>query len=345
MRCVKTPPVSRSLTRLLILFLLAIPLLAQTRVSIVGSGSNVPNHLYSAWVDEFNQKNPSIQVRYLPLGTSASMKQVSEGSGDFGGGEVPLTREQMNGSKVTLVQIPTVLVGIVPIYNLPGSPELNFSGELLANIFLGNIKNWKDSRIAKLNPGTTLPDLAISIVHRTPGKGSNYIFSDFLSKTSPEFRSRIGKNPSPKWPLGADANRGEDMVEKVASTPGAIGYVEVDFARRSDIGYGKVQNAAGHFIKATSGSIAAACSAVEKSIPADFEISMTYGPGKDSYPVSSFTWLYLPVPDTPSERSHALRKFLDWALLDGQAMARNMGYATLTPELASRAQAVVGKIQ
>ncbi|PYY08515.1 MAG: hypothetical protein DMG69_14900 [Acidobacteria bacterium] len=198
------------------------------------------------------------------------MKQVSEGCGDFGGGEVPLTREQTRSAKVTLGQIPTVLVGIVPIYNLAGGPELNFSGELLANIFLGNIKSWKDPRIAKLNPGITLPDLPIAIVHRTPGRGSNYIFSDFLSKTSSEFRSKIGKSPSPKWRLGADPNRGEDMVEKVAATAGAIGYVEVDFARRSDIGYGKVQNAAGHFIKATSASIAAACAAVEESISCRF---------------------------------------------------------------------------
>jgi phosphate transport system substrate-binding protein len=345
MRCQKAVLASLCLAAIVIPCLFVTPLLAQSHVSIVGSGSNVPNHLYSAWIDDFNRKNPNIQVRYLPLGTSESMRQVSEGSGDFGGGEVPLTREQMQSGKVTLVQIPSVLVGIVPIYNLPGSPELNFSGELLANIFLGNIKNWKDSRIAKLNPGTSLPDLPISIVHRTPGKGSNYMFSDFLSKTSPEFRSKIGKTPSPKWPLGADANRGEDMVEKVATTSGAIGYVEVDFARRSDIGYGKVQNAAGHFIKATSASIAAACAAVEKSIPPDFGISMTYAPGKDSYPVSSFTWLYLPVPAVPSERGHALRHFLDWALEDGQVMARNMGYATLTPDLVSRAQAVVSKIQ
>ena len=345
MRCSKAVFAPLCLVAILIPFLFVTPLLAQTRVSIVGSGSNVPNHLYSAWIDEFNRKNPNTQVRYLPLGTSESMRQVREGSGDFGGGEVPLTRDQMQSGKVSLVQIPTVLVGIVPIYNLPGSPELNFSGELLANIFLGNIKNWKDSRIAKLNPGITLPDLPISIVHRTPGKGSNYIFSDFLSKTSTEFRSKIGKSPSPKWPLGADANRGEDMVEKVAATAGSIGYVEVDFARRSDLGYGKVQNAAGRSIKATSTSIAAACAAVEKSIPSDFVISMTYAPGKGSYPISSFTWLYLPVPTVPSERSHALGQFLRWALQDGQMMARNMGYATLTPRLVSRAQAVVDKIQ
>lgn len=345
MRCPKAALASLCLTVLVFLSWLVTPLLAQTRVSIVGSGSNVPNHLYSAWIDEFNRKNPNLQVRYLPLGTSESMKQVSEGSGDFGGGEVPLTREQMHRGKLTLVQIPTVLVGIVPIYNLPGSRELNFSGELLANIFLGNIKSWKDPRIVKVNPGTTLPDLPISIVHRTPGKGSNYIFSDFLSKTSPEFRSKIGKSPSPKWPLGADANRGEDMVEKVAATPGSIGYVEVDFARRSDIGYGRVQNAAGRFIKASAASIAAACAALQKSIPADFGISMAYGPGKDAYPVSSFTWLYLPVSSLPPDRSHALRLFLDWTLQDGQLMARNMGYATLAPGLVSRAQAVVSKIQ
>jgi phosphate transport system substrate-binding protein len=321
------------------LLLAPAPIQAQTKISLVGSGSNVPINLYTAWNEEFNKRNTTIQTRYLSMSTVEGIRQISEGSGDFAAGEIPLTHEEMHGPKVTLIQIPTVLVGIVPIYNLPHQPELHFSGELLAEIFLGKITNWKDSRIAKLNSGATLPDLAIKVVHRTPGKGSNYVLTDFLSKVSAEWRSQIGKSPSPKWPVGEDANRGEDMVEKVATNAGAIGYVELNFARRADIGYGDVQNAAGQFVKATPASISAACAALEKSIPPDFRVSLTNAPGKGTYPVASFTWLYLPASGLPAERSQALKTYVKWALEDGQNMARSLGYATLPPAILSKAQA------
>ena len=327
------------------LFLFAVPNVTQGKISLVGSGSNVPINLYTAWTDEFNKKNGSIQVRYLSMSTMEGIRQISEGSGDFAAGEVPLSQEQMHSGKVTLTQIPTVLVGIVPVYNLPGTPDLYFSGEVLAEIYLGKIKNWKDPRIAKLNPGANLPDLAIEVVHRTPGKGSNYIFTDFLSKASPEFHSQIGKSPSPKWPVGVDANRGEDMVEKVSTTPGAIGYVELNFARRSDIGYGSVQNSAGHFVKATPESITAACMAIEKSIPADFGVSMAEAPGKGSYPIASFTWIYVPISGAQPERSRAVKEFLAWGLGDGQTMARSMGYATLPSAVLAKAKTTLSSIQ
>jgi len=318
---------------------------AQEKISLVGSGSNVPSPLYGPWTEAFNKKNIGIQVRYLSMSTVEGIRQISEGSGDFAAGEIPLTEEQMHGGKLTLAQFPTVLVGLVPVYKLPGNPELNFSGEVLAQIYLGTIKNWKDSRIAKLNPGTALPDLPIEVVHRTTGKGSNYIFTDFLSKTSPEWRSQVGKNASPKWPLGSDANRGEDMVEKVASTAGSIGYVELNFARRSDIGYGNVRNAAGEFVRATPESITAACHAIERSIPKDFAVSMTNAPGRDSYPIASFTWLYVPVAGLPAQRSHALKQFLRWALDDGQDIAKNMGYAILPTGVLAKARGVASSVQ
>jgi phosphate transport system substrate-binding protein len=323
----------------------AAPAWAQEKVVLVGSGSNVPLRLYQVWINDFNKSNPRVQVEYLPLGTSESIQQISEGSGDFGGGEVPLTNEQMHGPKVTLLQIPTVLVGIVPIYNLPGQPELNFSGELLAQIYLGTVKNWRDARIAKLNPEAKLPDLPISVVHRSPGKGSNYIFSDFLSKMSAEFRSQVGKNPSPRWPVGVDTNRGEDMVEKVVSARGAIGYVELNFARNAGIGYGRVQNAAGHFVRATPASIAAACAAIEKSITGNFQVSMTNAPGKDSYPISSFTWIYVPTSRASGVRGHALKQFLNWALQGGQGVAKGLGYATLPDEIVSKARQALNALQ
>ncbi len=318
---------------------------AQSSVSIVGSGSNVPTPLYSVWTDEFNKKDSKIQVRYLSMSTMDGIRQISGGSGDFAAGEIPLTHEQMQGGKVSLMQIPTVLVGIVPIYNLPGNPEVNFSGEVLAHIFMGVITNWKDPRIAKLNPRIKLPDLQIAVVHRTPGKGSNYILTDFLSRNSPEFHSQIGKSPSPNWPVGIDANRGEDMITKVASIAGAIGYVELNFAKRSDIGYGAVQNPAGAFVKATTASIAAACKALAGSIPGDFRVSLIDAPAQDAYPITSFTWIYLPTSGLSAERIMALKEFLGWALGDGQTIARGLGYATLPPAIQGKAQSALHSMQ
>jgi len=326
-------------------WLCAAPLAAQERVFIVGSGSNVPVHLYQSWTNEFNKKNSNIQVQYLALGTSESIRQASEGVGDFGGGEVPLADEQVQGSKITLRLIPTALVGIVPIYNLPGNPQLDFSGELLGQIYLGTVKNWNDSRIAKLNPDLALPDLAITVVHRSPGKGSNYIFTDFLSKTNTRFRDEVGRSPSPKWPLGVEANRGEDMVERVASTRGAVGYVELNFARNSGIGYGRVENATGHFVLASSASIEAACVAMETSVPDDFRLRMTNAPGKDSYPMASFTWIYVPTSGTSSARKSALKEFLSWSLQDGQKIATTLGYAPLPEHIITKARAAVNSLK
>jgi len=321
------------------------PAQAQNTISIVGSGSNVPTPLYSVWTDEFNKKDAKVQVRYLSMSTVEGIKQISSGSGDFAAGEIPLGQEQMQNGKVSLIQIPTVLVGIVPIYNLPGNPEVNFSGEVLAHIFMGTITNWKDPRIAKLNPTLRLPDMQIAVVHRTPGKGSNYIFTDFLSRNSSEFRSQIGKSASPNWPVGVDANRGEDMVAKVASIPGAVGYVELNFARRSDIGYGAVQNPAGNFVKASAGSITAACKAMAGSIPKDFRVSLIDASADDAYPIASFTWIYLPSSGISPERVHALKEFLSWALEDGQTIARGMGYAILPGPVQSKAHAALNSIE
>jgi len=326
-----------------LLFLVS-PVGAQDKISLVGSGSNVPSALYAAWSDKFNTKNPAVQVRYLSMSTMEGIQNVSKGTGDFAAGEIPLTDEQMHGAKVALIQIPSVLVGIVPIYNLPGQPQLRFSGKVLAQIFMGEIKNWHDPAIAKLNPGVSLPELPIKVVHRSSGKGSNYMFTDFLSKSDPAWQSKIGKSPSPAWPVGEEANRGEDMVAKVANTLGAVGYVELNFASHSTLGYAEVQNAAGNFVRATPASLTASCAAMEKSIKDDFRVSMADGPGKDSYPIASFTWLYVPVSGLAPERSRALKQFLDWALGEGQEVARTQGFATLPAGVLEKARAKVNTV-
>lgn len=317
---------------------------AQEKISLVGSGSNVPSPLYAVWSDAFNKANATVQVRYVSMSTVQGIELVSKGTGDFGAGEIPLTDEQMRGGKATLIQLPTVIVGLVPVYNLPGKPQLRFTGKVLSQIFLGEIKNWRDPQIAKLNPGVSLPDLAIAIVHRSGGKGSNYIFTEFLSKSDPAWQSKIGKSASPAWPLGDEANRGEDMIDKVAATSGAIGYVEASFARHSALGYGDVENPAGQFIRAMPASLTASCAALEKSMHEDFRVSMTNAPGKESYPIASFTWLYVPTSGLAPERSRALKQFLEWALDQGQSIAKDQGYAILPTTVAEKVRAKVKTI-
>ena len=326
------------------LFLLFTPAGAQEKIALVGSGSNVPSPLYAVWSDAFNKANATVSVRYVSMSTVTGIELVSKGTGDFAAGEIPLTDEQMHGGKAQLIQIPSVIVGLVPVYNLPGQLQLRFSGKVLSQIFLGEIKNWKDPQIAKLNPGVSLPDLPIKIVHRSGGKGSNYIFTEFLSKSDPAWQSKIGKSASPEWPLGDEANRGEDMVAKVAATTGAIGYVEASFARHSALGYGDVENPAGQFIRATPASLTASCAAMEKTMKDDFRVSMTNAPGKESYPIASFTWLYVPVTGLTPERSRALKQFLGWALGEGQEIAKTQGYAPLPSAVVERARAKVKSI-
>jgi phosphate transport system substrate-binding protein len=329
----------------LILFLICFSPAANSQniIALVGSGSNLPTPLYSHWVEEYNKLSPGVQVRYLSTGTVKGIEDISRGIGDFAAGEAPMNDEQLKSAKTPILHIPTVLVAIVPIYHVPGvRGNLRFSGPVLAEIFLGSIKNWDDPAIKELNPGQNLPHLEIAVVHRTDGKGSNYIFTDFLSKASSKWRSQIGKTPSPDWPVGVSANRGEDMMEKVKSTSGAIGYVEIGFALTDNfVGVGHVQNASGKFIGATQASIAAAYRSAEKSIPADFRASLTNAPGNESYPIVSFTWLYVPEKSADPERSRALANFLEWALSMGEQSAEQHGYTPLPASLAPKVLAKV----
>lgn len=319
----------------------SIPVNSQNVIALVGSGSNLPTPLYSHWNEEYNKLSPRVQVRYLSTGTMKGIDDISRGVGDFAAGEVPMNDEELRAASRPILQIPTVLVAIVPIYHVPGvTSNLHFSGALLAEIFLGMIKTWDDPRIKEMNAGQSLPHLEIAVVHRTEGKGSNYIFSDFLSKTSPKWRSQIGKTPSPAWPVGTATSRGEDMMEKVKTTPGAIGYIELGFTQNdSSVGVGLVQNAGGRFVAATQDSIAAAYRALENNIPADFRVSLTNAPGKEAFPIVSFTWLYVPVKSSDPERSKALANYLEWALTTGQQSAERHGYTPLGSSLASRVSA------
>jgi len=317
---------------LLALGLQSAPVNAQNAVVLVGSGSSVPAPLYSRWAQEYDKRNPNMQMRYLPVGTSEGIKQISHGAGDFGAGEAQLTSEERKEGG--LMELPGVLIGIVPIYNLPDvNQQLRFSGEVLAGIFLGDVKTWNAPQISKLNPGITLPDLPIHVINRPSGKGSNYVFTDFLSKASSKFHSQIGITPSPKWPVGTAAERSADMADKVKNDAGSIGYVELQYAVKGNISQAAVQNPAGKFVKASAQSITAACEAVEKPQWNRFSASLTNAPGADSFPITSFTWIYLRTQSTDSARAVALNDFLNWIYTDGQQFAVQEGYSELPPPL------------
>jgi phosphate transport system substrate-binding protein len=323
----------RLLLQFWLLFLLALgpgmaSARAQTALVLVGSGSSVPAPLYQKWTQEYSKRNSNIQMRYLPVGTSEGIKQISHGVGDFGAGEAPLTEvERKEGG---LIELPVVLIGIVPIYNLPGvHQELRLSGEVLAEIFMGDVKMWNAPQIAKLNPDITVPGMAIQVVNRPAGKGSNYVFTDFLSKVSSRFRARVGVSPSPKWPVGESAERSSDMADKVKNGSGSIGYVEYQYAVESNIPQAAVLNPAGKFVRASAETTAAACNAAEAPRWNSFSASLANEPGLDSFPITSFTWIYLRTKSNDSDRAGALNDFLNWIYTDGQQFAVREGYTEL----------------
>ena len=328
---------------LLVVGLHGAPAQAQNAVVLVGSGSSVPAPLYTRWTQEYGKHNSHIQMRYLPVGTSEGIKQISHGVGDFGAGEAQLTDSER---KDGLIEMPVVLIGIVPIYNLPNvHRDLRLTGEVLAEIFLGEIKNWNAVPIAKLNPEITLPDLPIQVINRPAGKGSNYVFTDFLSKTSSKFRSQVGVSPSPKWPTGVAAERSADMAEKVKLTIGSIGYVEYQYAVKGGIPQVAVLNPAGKFVHASAESIAEACKAIEAPRWSNFSASLTNAPGADSFPITSFTWIYLRSKSTDSSRAAALGDLLAWVYTDGQQFALQEGYSELPSPLLAAVRKKIRDLQ
>ena len=320
------------LLSLLALGLRGAPANAQNAVVLVGSGSTVPAPLYNRWAQEYSKRNPNMQMRYLPVGTSEGIKQISHGAGDFAAGEAQLTdKERKEGS---LIELPAVIIAIVPIYNLPDvHQELRLSGEVLAEIFLGDVKTWNAPQIVKLNPEIALPNLPIQVVNRPAGKGSNYVFTDFLSKVSSKFRAQIGITPSPKWPVGMPAERSSDMADKVKNNPGSIGYVEYQYAVKGSIPQAAVLNRAGKFIRASTEGMTAACQAAEAPGWKGFSASLINTPGADSFPITSFSWIYLRTKSTDSARAATLSNLLNWIYTDGQQFAVQEGYAELPPPL------------
>ena len=320
-----------------LLSLFASSALAQQTLVVVGVGSTVPAPLYAAWSREYGKQHAGVQIRYVPLGAEEGIKQVSRGTGDFSAGELPLSEKELDQDH--LVEVPVAIIGIVPIYNVPHlQQELRLSGEVLAEIYLGSIKNWRAPQISKLNPGTELPDLPIKVVQRPAGKGSNYVFTDFLSKSNAKFRSQIGTGLSPKWPVGEPAERSADMAAKVKSEVGSIGFVEYQYAAKNGIQQALVLNPAGKFVKASSRTLVAACESVEAPEWHRLTASLVNAHGADSYPLTSFTWVYFPAKSSDPTRTSAIVNLFSWVYSDGQTIAEQEGYAGLPSQLVSEAR-------
>ena len=313
---------------------------------LVQTGSSMPEPLYKSWIDAYHKETASTQIRYMPVGSAESARNILAGSGDLGGGDAPIPEAQLRAANKSVLELPAVLIGIVAIYELPGvKGELRLTGPVLAGIFLGKIKAWNDPALVHLNPEMNLPALPIHVFHRTDGKGSNYILSDYLCKMSPEFLAIAGRGESPKWPVGQSFQRSQELVNQLHSTPGAIGYTELNLAVSSGVRMASIKNATGEFIKPSSQSIAAAASAEGGKKNDDFRFSLTNAPGKESYPISSFTWLYVPAAATDSERGRAVASYLKWVYTRGQRIAQDQGYATLPADVLSKVAAKAATIR
>jgi phosphate transport system substrate-binding protein len=309
--------------------LAAATLVAQT-VQINGAGATFPNPIYSKWFSEYNKLHPNVQINYQSLGSGAGIRQLTNRTVFFGATDGPMTPDQMLAAPGKVIHLPTVLGAVVPVYNLPGvTAELKFTGPLLADIYLGRVAKWNDPAIAAVNAGVTLPSTDIVIVHRSEGSGTTYIWVDYLSKVSPDFRKTVGVAQSVKWPTGVGGKGNEGVAGLVSQTPGSLGYVELVYALQNKIAYGSVQNSSGSFLRASVDAVTAAASAAIPQMPADFRVSITNPPGKDAYPIASFTWLLFYENPQDKAQARIMVDFMKWALTDGQKFARDLGYAPL----------------
>ena len=309
---------------------LATGVAAQQKVQINGAGATFPYPIYSKWFSEYNKLHPNVEINYQSIGSGGGIRQLSNQTVFFGATDGPMTPEQMLAAPGKILHLPTVLGAVVPVYNIPGvSTQLKFTGGLLADIFLGKITKWNDPTIMKLNPGVNLPGTDITVVHRSDGSGTSYIFVDYLAKLSAEWKQKVGVATAVNWPVGVGGKGNEGVSGLVTQTPGSIGYVELIYALQNKVSYGAVQNMAGDFVTATVESVSAAAAEAVKSMPADFRVSITNAPGKGVYPISSFTWLLL--YENPKDKAQAkiMVDFVKWALTDGQKFAPDLGYAPL----------------
>jgi phosphate transport system substrate-binding protein len=317
---------------------------ADAQMLMNGAGATFPYPIYSKWFDEYTRIDPEVRFNYQSIGSGGGIKQITSRTVDFGATDGPMTDEQLKQAPAPLLHIPTVLGAVVATYNLPGAPKLKFTGDVLADVFLGKITKWNDPKITALNPGVSLPDQPIVVVHRSDGSGTTYIWVDYLSKVSAEWQQKVGKGTSVNWPVGLGGKGNEGVSGQVKGQPGALGYVELAYAVKNNMPVGSIKNANGKFVEPTIASTTAAAAGAARSMPDDFRVSLTNAPGDDAYPVASFTWL-LVYKDQPNEaKGRALSKFLWWMSHDGQKFADDLLYAPLPSPVVKQIEAKVRQI-
>ena len=328
----------RLLKILLCLTLLATCALAQTTLN--GAGATFPYPIYSKWFNEYHKLHPDIQINYQSIGSGGGIRQLQTGTVDFGASDMPVNDAQLKEFKTKILQLPTVLGAVVPAYNVPGvSGDVKFTPDVLADIYLGRISKWNDPRIAQVNPVVKFPNQTITVVHRSDGSGTTFVFTDYLSKVSPDWKSTVGSNTSVKWPLGLGGKGNEGVAGYIRQLPGSIGYVELIYALQNKITFGLVQNASKNFIKASLESVTAAAAGIK--MPADFRVSITNPSGKDAYPISSFTWLLIPTTPSDAKKGAILKDFLGWMLDSGQGMVESLSYAPLPKDVVAKEKAAI----
>ena len=313
---------------------------------INGAGATFPFPIYSKWFAEYNTRHPEVRINYQSIGSGGGIRQLSNRTVFFGATDSPMTDEQLKSAPDTVLHFPTVLGAVVPIYNAPGvAGDLRFTGTLLADIYLGKVKRWNDAAIAAVNPGVTLPATDITVVHRSDGSGTTFIFVDYLSKVSPAFKTTVGANTSVNWPVGVGGKGNEGVSGLVSQTPGSIGYVELLFATQNRIAYGAVQNAAGEFVKANAAAVTLAAAEAAAHMPADFRVSITNAAGAGAYPIASFTWLLLYENPTDKASGKTMVDFMSWALTEGQKFGVELGYAPLPESVVALEKAALARIK
>ena len=313
--------------------------------SLNGAGATFPNPIYQKWFTEYSASHPGVQLNYQSLGSGAGIRQVIAGTVDFGASDGPMSNEQLGQCPEKVLHIPTVLGAVVPAYNIPGvNRELKFTPELLAGIFLGKINNWSDPAIAQVNPGVKFPNMPIVVAHRSDGSGTTYVFTDYLSKVSPEWNSTVGKGTSVKWPVGLGGKGNEGVAGTIRQIDGSIGYVELIYAVQNNITYGVVRNKSGNFVKASLETTTNAAAAAAANMPEDYRVSITDAAGKNAYPIASFTWLLIPQQSKDAAKGKVLHDFLVWMLKDGESETKDLTYAPLPKEVAKKVMATINTI-
>ena len=321
---------------------LSLPLMGQTTLN--GAGATFPYPMYSKWFSEYNKLHPDVQINYQSIGSGGGIRQVLNGTVDFGASDGPMTDEQLKEAKTKILHVPTVMGAVVPAYNVPGvSADVKFTPEALSGIFLGKIQKWNDAAITSANPGVKFPDQSIIVIYRSDGSGTTFIFTDYLSKISKDWATTVGKGTSVKWPGGLGGKGNEGVAGQVRQLQGSIGYVELIYAVQNKITYGFVKNAAGNFVRASlEGVTEAAASA--PAMPADFRVSITNAPGKTAYPISSFTWLLIPEQSKDPKKGKIIADFLNWMVTDGQKMTSQLSYAPLPASVVEKVKAAIKQV-